>query len=304
MKIGIILPVARTDKYGYQYNDFRDIIIENMQEFADGIIAISSSKFIDRTFFEKFHKLTLISDKNTWFNLKNDKEIFSFDVLNKNVNLALEILKNEKYDIAIEIHINQYIPKPSFNSLKKSILNMLKRNRPYTWLYKSYQCGNLIFYPDRRLPWILNLNLSSDWRLSTDSIINYDTEEIIKIQSGNFKKYNKEAIRDVPWELTIKDGMEKYEFVIKDYRKINNTYDPNNLDNLKFNEVEWLKYHQIKVNQKTLANELLDEVAKKILSIRKENFISNILEANYEPPKKQNLITKAKKKAKEIIKSR
>ena len=181
---------------------------------------------------------------------------------------------------------------------------MVKQKRPYTWLYKSYQCGKLVFYPDRRLPWILNLDLNSGWRLGADSITNCDTGEIIRIQTGNYKKLFDSAIRDISWEYTIQDAKEKYNFTIEELAKINNTYDPNNLDNLKFNEVEWIKYYQMKVNQKTLANELLDEVAKKILSIRKDNFISNILEAKYEPPKKQNLITKAKKKAKEIIKSR
>ena len=75
--------------------------------------------------------------------------------------------------------------------------------------------------------------------------------------------------------------VKKYEFVIKEYRIHNESYDPNNFGNLKYNEQEWLKYYQHKINLKKRSKEELDKIAKKILEIRRDNFVSNIFERNY-----------------------
>ncbi len=280
MKIGVILPIGRMDKYGYQYNNITKLIIKRQLEFADHIIILSTSRFINKLLFNH-QKIELISNKKTWFNLVNGKEIYSTEISKKRTNFGIFKLREEGYDIAIIVHINQYIPKSSEKNLRKSFQKIINKNKPYTWLYKRYLCGNLLFNADMRLPWIINLNLPLKWRIGSDSITNGDTKEFIKMQAGNFKKFNNEAIIDIPWEMTIQDGKEKYEYVIKEYRILNKTYEPNNPENLKFNERKWLKYHQHKVNLKKVSNDTPDNIGRCILKFRESNFISHIFEENY-----------------------
>lgn len=35
MKIGIILPIGRTDMYGYQYHDLIRLVIKNFEQFFE-----------------------------------------------------------------------------------------------------------------------------------------------------------------------------------------------------------------------------------------------------------------------------
>lgn len=114
MKIALILPIGRMDKFGYQYDDFTKIIIKNLVEFADHILVVSSSRYIKKELFENYNKIELISNEKTWFKLKDDEEIFSWKVLGNSVDLGCSILKEEGYDVAFQIHINQYIPKKKF----------------------------------------------------------------------------------------------------------------------------------------------------------------------------------------------
>ncbi len=283
MKIGIILPVGRMDRYGYQYKEINKLIISNLVNFSDHIIVISSYRYADKDLFENYCNIEFISNERTWFKLVNGEEIFTMQILSDNSNLAYRKLQEEGLDVAILLSINQYIPKTSEKKLRKSCQNMLEKNMPYIWLYKKYLCGNLLFNADRKLPWIINLTIDNQWKISHDSLIDKKSGEIVKIQTGNFKKYNNQAIIDVPWETTIHDGKEKYEFVIKEYRIINKTYNPNDPSNLKFNEDEWIRYSQRKINLKSLAKEELDDVAIQIQKLRKKDFVSHIFEKNYNP---------------------
>jgi len=93
MKIGIILPVGRTDKYSYQYKNFNQIIISNLEKFADYLLAVSSSRYIVKEIFENHNKIELLSNKETWFKLINGSEVFSLKVLNDNMNLCKKKIK-------------------------------------------------------------------------------------------------------------------------------------------------------------------------------------------------------------------
>ena len=144
-------------------------------------------------------------------------------------------------------------------------------------LYKSYQCGNLLFHADSRIPWIFNLNLNLNWEIGPDSISHKETHETKKIQSGNFKKYDNEAIRDIFGEFTILDVKKKYNFTIKELRILNKTYNPRDQANLKFNEERWLNYMDNKFKLKKIIKKPLDSYGREILNIRKDGFISNFI---------------------------
>ena len=280
MKIGLISSVGRNDKYGYQYNEFNKLFINNLASFSDHFIVISTSKYSDKELY-KHSKIEYISNEKTWFNLENGRELFSFEIFNRNLNYCMQKLKDYGYDIALAISITNYIPKSSIEFLKKHCLKMLRKEESYTHYYKRYLCGNLLFNADIADPFILNLKVDEPWKIGVDSCYNNKTGKIARINSGNFKKFNKMAIVDVPWELTLQDAKEKSEFTIAEYRKQNNTYDPSKPELFQFNEKEWLNYHQFKINRKKLSNDKLDKIGERINELRKENFISHILEKNY-----------------------
>ena len=129
----------------------------------------------------------------------------------------------------------------------------------------------------------MNLNLPLKWGYGPDSLVNKENKKVERIQSGNFKKYNSQAIRDVFGELTIQDIKEKQEYTLKELYILNKMYDPNNPELLKFNEKLFLNHIQRKFNVKKILNEPIDEIGKEILKMRKEEFISNIIEKNYAP---------------------
>lgn len=280
MKIGIILPIGRTDKYGYQYDDFTELILNSQEKFADHILVLSTSRYINKELFENHTKIELISNKNTWFKLMNGKEIFKPS--SSFIEYGIKKLIEEGIDVAIQIHINQYIPKSSIQGLKKSCKKMLDKNKPFNWLYKSYQCGNLLFNADRRLPWIFNLTEDLEWRTIPDGIIHRKTKKIIYVQEGNYKKYNNQAIRDLPWECTIEDIKEKSEFIKKGYKNIEYVNNPLKIENkYNFNKKKWILNMQKQINMKKLSKLEFDEFEKQILKTQKNTFLSNIFERNY-----------------------
>jgi len=281
MKIGLLIPIGRTDKYGYQYTKLTRMILENHSNFADHIIIVASSRYVNEELFEDLDNIKFISNEKTLFKQQNGEEIFSFKTLENNVNMGYELLKNRGYDVAIHIHINQYIPLLNFNSLKSQCERMLNKNMPFTWLYKIYQCGHLLFNADKRVPWILNLKGDFKHQIESDSLRLLDKNEYTRIQTGSYKKFNTRAIVDIFGEFTIDDAREKHEFTIKELMILSNSYDPLNTEKLKFNESFWINYMQKKFNEKRISKQSIDELGKLVLKLRKESFISNIIERNY-----------------------
>ena len=239
------------------------MILENHSNFADHIIIVASSRYVNDELFEDLDNIKFISNDKTLFKQQNGEEIFSFKTLENNVNLGYELLKNRAYDVAIHIHINQYIPLLSFNSLKSQCERMLNKNMPFTWLYKIYQCGYLLFNADRRVPWILNLKGDFKHQIESDSLRLLDKNEYTHIQTGSYKKFNNRAIVDIFGEFTIDDAREKYEFTIKELMILNNSYDPLNAEKLKFNEKRISKQ-----SIEELSKQVKDDREREILKLR------------------------------------
>ena len=142
-------------------------------------------------------------------------------------------------------------------------------------------CGNLLFNADRALPWVFNLTGNNEWKTIPDAIINENTKKKISFKKGNFKKYNNQAIIDVPFEITLLDIKEKYEFVRKTYERIELINDPVFLERITFNQNKWMNYMQNKINEKKISKQEIDETGKQILKLRKDYFLSNYFEKNY-----------------------
>jgi len=290
MKVGIILPIGNIEKYGYIHNS--RIIINNLLKFSDHIVVLSSSRNTSFQSLPEFKRVKFISNTSTWFPIINNTEIFDIKTLNKNVNFGKDILKKTGCDAAMEIHLNQYIPKNSFENIKNSVYAMLQKKENFVWLYKKYQLQDIIFHADKKLPWILNLNTKNPYEFAADSIKNAINGEIIRIKTGNFRKYDNAAIVDVIGEFSLKDAEEKYEFTISELLKLTKSDRYTNQNNVKFNKKEFLDYHQNKINNKIASTEKIDEVGQMIIKNSQPNYISNLFKKNYSPVAGQNNLKK------------
>ena len=282
MKLGLLVPVGRTDKFGYQYDNFTKLILSNHEKFADRVVIVASSRYVKNELFENRPKVEYISNHKTWFKQENGEEIFSMSHSAKNMNYIRSILEEEGYDLALQIHINQFIPESSFDALRKSCEKIVKKKRIFGWLYKSYQIGNVIFNSDRRVPWILNLKEAANWSFGADSIINKNTKKRIKIQTGNFRRYNEYSIRDFFGHFTLQDAEEKYNFTIKELKILTNTYNPNNPDELVFNKSVWSNYMERKFSLKKKSKKKIDIFERELLELRRDDFISHIFEKKFD----------------------
>lgn len=279
MKIGICTPVGRLDKFGYQYNS--STILKNLQNFADEVLVVSTSDFNKHEDFNGFEKVSCISNPDTWFDVKDGEDIFSFNKLIENHVLAMDYFKKQNFDIFLSVHINQYIPQSSYKGLYKVFEKMLQNKKPFEWLYKKYQVKDLLFDADVCLPWILNLNIDNPYRMYSDSIKHINTNEQVSIRHGHFKSYNDIAIIDILGEETVNDVMEKHNFTIKELRILTNEYNPSNASNLSFDEKKYLHYYLSKTNQKKLSNDALDTTGQNILNNSQDDFVSKYLKENY-----------------------
>lgn len=273
MKVGIIVPVGDLKRFGYKH--IYKCTLPTLNDFADKLVIISSSRHTTGEDFRFLDKHMYISDESTWFKKDGNSEVFDFTTINNNVNRAAAELKRIGLDIAMEVHINQYIPKNSFESLKKYLKEVIQLDKPYGWLYKKYQLENYLFYPDTAVPWILNLKYQYSYRFSSDSIIT--PAETVRIKSGNFTKQTAYAIVDVIGAHTFEDAKNHYAFM--NQAKINLHLSESKSQ--PFNKEMYMQYMVNKINQKVVSNELLTITGKKILSHSNKEFISNYLKENY-----------------------
>lgn len=283
MKIGNILPIGRLDKYGYQY--FYKDIVKNHTSFFDEVVVVSNSKYCDPDFFNNQEKATLISSPKTWFTENHGQEAFSFTKIVENLNRGLAHLKKKGFDVAMSVHINQYIPMESREGLLNLCREMVAQKRLFEWVYKKYQLVDILFNADTRVPWILNLTIENPYLFYTDSIINSKNKESVKIESGDFSKYNRCSIVDVFGELTMNDQREKYELTVRELNRLRSEWniDPARHDKQTFDCRKFMDYYQHKMDKKTISKDPLDEFGRIISSRSQPDFISHALKRAYRP---------------------
>jgi hypothetical protein len=278
MKIGIILPIFSIDSLGYQYN--AKLTIENLASFSDRLYIKSNGILTpELKKLNIFSNISIIANKETQsfdengnitFDLKKNKEA-NFYVLNK--------MRKEGMDIAIMVHINQYIPNNSKKNIQNICAKLLKSNKKYAWLYKRYQIANKLTYPDTRLPWIINLH-HQDLSIAPDSL-SEKNKIIASIQSGYFKQFQNISIIDYQFELNIQDQKEKVNFT-KNYSDVN--AEKGIIVKPYFSEKEYLQFYQKKMDKKILTNDSLDQTGEKIYKNNQKDFLSNYLLSKYKPP--------------------
>ncbi len=208
MKAGIYCLIGNLEKFGYHH--IHDTVLQSFCSFADRVVLISSSR--DAHVAVKSPKIQLVSSPQTWFDFdEKGREYYSNGKLVANSNLGLDILAEDGCEIALNLSINQYIPETKFESIRQYIQDFLQRDKPFTWLYKKYQCGPQLFDADRRLPWIYNLHYRKRYMTAPDSTLHFrnwlfwNWTRKVTIQSGSFEAFNNISVVDVIGEFAEKE---------------------------------------------------------------------------------------------------
>lgn len=277
MKIGIVCPIGNLEKFGYHH--IHDIILKSLCSFADKVVLISSSR--DPDIEVESPKIQLVSSPETWLDFDEmANELYAMDKLISNTNLGLHILIEKGFDMALVVHINQYIPETKFESIRQYLYNFFQRGKPFTWLYKMYQCGSQLFNADRRLPWIYNLHHRKRYMVAPDSTlyhrnwILWHSTKKVSIKSGSFRTFNKTSIVDVIGEFTEKECEALWTFV-GDYGGY--TKGRSMLVNGAYNHDVWLKYMVIKLKAKHPSSEQLDPFGIAICKQSRPDFVCHEL---------------------------
>jgi len=280
MKIGIQLPILTITDFGYQYN--ADISFRSLSKFADKVYCRLNSPINDEllTFKKKYRNIILISNKYTQSIDNNGNLIYNLDKNQIGNRYVLDQMRKDGIDLALNIHINQYIPEHAFESLRKQCQNILIENKPYGWLYKRYQLKDKLFHADVRLPWILNLQYKKPLFYSPDSISDKFGTILASIQTGDFRRYNKEAIVDVPMELTLED-LKKIVLFTKNMAELRSKKKVQFEHG--FNKENQLKYYIDKFSAKYPSSEKLEDYGNKIAQNAKSNFLSKEILKNINP---------------------
>jgi len=281
MKIGIVLPVGRLDKYGYQY--FYQDVIENLYSFTNHLYILSVSKynkmieevikFYPNINFYNHADYQLLSDEN-------DNEVFDIKKLILRTNIGIQQCQEVGLDCCIIIHINQYIPSFSRDGLLKYCEYIMENNLEFGWLYKRYQVADKLFHADTRVPWIINLKVNTQYRFQSDSIVNSNGYGYT-LEHGDFRQHNNISIVDVFMDMTVEDLKDKINFV-KNYSNLESLKGRSVID--RFDETYHLSLYQKKINKKIISDDLLDETGLKIYSKTKDHFLSRALLKNYKVP--------------------
>ena len=256
------------------------VSIENLSSFADKLYIKCNGELTSKLKeLNTFSNISVYANKETQSFDIDGNIIFDGEKNKKANNYILNTMRREGMDIAMNIHVNQYIPDNSKKNIQNICLQLLKSNKKYAWLYKRYQMADKLTYPDTRLPWIINLH-HQDLKMAPDSLSEKNTI-IASIQSGYFKQYQNISIIDYQFELNIQDQKEKVNFT-KNYSDIN--AEKGIIVKPYFSEKEYLQFYQKKMDKKILTKDSLDQTGEKVFKNNQKDFLSNYLLSNYKPP--------------------
>lgn len=273
IKIGIVCPVGNLEKSGYHH--IHDIVLQSFCSFADKVVLASSSR--DANVAVKNPKIQVVSSPQAWFEVnERGNELYTMNKLIANQNLGLDVLAENDFDIGLVIHINQYIPETKFDAIQHYIQDFFQRSKPFSWLYKMYQCSSQLFDADRRLPWIYNLHYRNRYMRGPDSTLHFrnwlfwNWTKKVTIQSGLFKSFNEVSIVDVIGEFTEKECEALWTFV-GDYGGY--TKGRSMLVNGAYNHEVWLNYMVNKLKAKHPLSERLDPFGAAICERSRSDFV-------------------------------
>lgn len=209
-KIAIVCPVGHFDRHGYQHV-IRTCIL-SMAAFASRVIlvqSVRSGQSLADILQAPVANVTLVSDERTWFEMREGAEYFDLNKIGANVNLGLEIAREDGFEVAIHAESNQYVPKATRKPLKATCAALLEGGYPYGWLYRRDQLADTTFHANLRRPWIFNLAMGVSVGEPDGAILD---GHFIQHERGNWPARDGEALVDCPLEMSLADLSEKMAF--------------------------------------------------------------------------------------------
>ena len=214
MKICAAIPVGPIDRMGYQY--LTKYLISNNALLFDKLYLYSSTREITANDF-KLKNVEVISDARTWDILSEDgSECFDMRVnREKRRSASAYVIRKaatDGFDVLMNLSVNQYIDEYNYKNLVDYSRKIISKNKPFGYLWKSYQYRDLICYADKKLPWLINLKYSKNLSFVPDGILYNELEYSIR---DGFFIYPKYTIYDLDGMLTNEDSCLKWEYYEK-----------------------------------------------------------------------------------------
>ncbi len=214
MKLSALVSVGPIQRMSYQYN--AKLALENYATYFDNIYVVSSSRETQSLPIES-NKILFFSDENYWMPLKADgKEGMNFNQFWVNTDRIHKLAQENGDDFLMYVDINQYIDEENANKLREYCRRLKKRNKPFGYKYKAFQIIDKITYPDKRHPWLLNVNhrAFSTIRMHVDSIY-YGNNINVRSQNGFWTNPPFYVTDILPPFMNKMEFLEKFDFYIK-----------------------------------------------------------------------------------------
>lgn len=209
MKIAGFIPVGPLDRMGYQY--ISGATLARNAAVLDCLYVLSSTPQTTSLPYTA-DNIRLISDERSWSaTYEGDEERFNM-LEDKNPYFLFELAKDDGYDFLINIHINQYFDDFGASGLYDYAAKLLRYGADFGYVWKSYQIGETLCLPDKRLPWLVNLHSTKSMKFIPDGLEISSSQLYIK--SGIFLSCPYYIV-DVDGLLTEEDCTKRWEYFEK-----------------------------------------------------------------------------------------
>ena len=203
--LAAIVAVGPMDSMGYQYNSL--LVLNNLTHYFDYVLVGSNTRRTKKLGIDH-PKIKFFSNEEYWDPIINGVE--KLNIKNKVTTKLLGEARLLKVDFVVNVCINQYIDDINYVNLKNYCSVLLQRNIPWGWLYKSYQIGMDVTYPNIRLPWIINVKYSENMEFQPDSL--FYQSKTVEHENGFFE-YAPFVFFDLFCEFNFQDLNEKKLFL-------------------------------------------------------------------------------------------
>jgi len=203
MKIGIVVPIAYLDRWGYQRNAVE--CIDSFCAFADTVALVQSIP-IDPWISPllRHENLSVYGGEDFYF---PDGRYDTAHVA-RNRNIVADLLREEGCDVILHLDCNWYIPEGGREELRQSC--HLAQAWGWAWLYRGDMLQGALYGPSYALPNIhgAGVKMADD----DDSIIIRNGQDWRRMR-GYWPQYENAMVVDTAMELTWWELAEKCNFV-------------------------------------------------------------------------------------------
>ncbi len=205
MRIAVICPVGRLDRYGYQHVA-RQCIASHRQVGDTWLYPSTTRANVADP------ELGILSDSRTWFEVDPaGNERFDIMQLERAANVAYRVAQEQGYDAAIGLHVNNWVTGAAADWLYFEAARIVADKEFLGWTYRRDQLAELSFGCTVRRPRIINLHADPLPEVGPDTLT-MGGEIVARMERGDWPEMDRTAIWDVQLEMTLQDLADKLNF--------------------------------------------------------------------------------------------